>query len=127
MEHSADHDLLIEIKTKLTNVIEEMRLMRDDTKEQVKNLYATKVNQADFNEYKAVAITDSTRKDIELKAHINDVRLNFTQSIDGLDERQDTIEKDMKILAIKGATIGGAIAVLAFFVPYIIKIAFPSL
>jgi hypothetical protein len=46
----SDHDLIIEIKTLLRGLTEEVRLMRDDTKVDVKELKDKKVDRLEFLE-----------------------------------------------------------------------------
>jgi hypothetical protein len=53
-----DHDLLIEIKTNLSNLTGEMKLLRDDTKDRLSNVEKNKVERSDFIEYK----NDNDRK-----------------------------------------------------------------
>lgn len=109
-ERSNDHDLLIEIKTKLSSVIDEMRLMRDDTKEKVKTLEVNKVEVKDFNEYK-VNITQS----------MNEIRLNYTNSINNLYSSIKSLQDETKALLLKNSFIWGAFSIIAFAAPYIIR------
>lgn len=66
-EYSQDHDLLIEIKTKIGNLGDEVRLMRDDTKERLKGLEASKVGIEEFRNFKLELAKDDLRFETEIK------------------------------------------------------------
>lgn len=103
MEHSKDHDLLIEIKTEMKNLKEEVRLMRDNSKDQIKELQIGKLDTRDFNDFKLIN-TEA----------INTVRINYTSSINKLDESIAGLQTRMSYII-------GAVAVLSFIAPYIIN------
>ena len=65
--HMQDHDLLIEIKTKVIGLTDEMRLMRDDTKQKVKDLDTSKLNISEHNNFKLELAKEALRVDAELK------------------------------------------------------------
>lgn len=43
-----DHDILIRVETKLESLTDEVRLMRDGTKEQITTLFATKLDKKTY-------------------------------------------------------------------------------
>ena len=66
-----DHDLLIEIKTKVMNLTDEMRLMRDDTRERLKALETSKVGVEEFRAFKL----ELAKEDLRVENSVKDLRI----------------------------------------------------
>lgn len=106
METSNDHDLLITIKEKISNIGDEMRLLRDGTNERLKSVEQNMVNKADFIEYKILA-----------EKNLNEVRSDLEKRLVKAEDNITTINRNMYII------IGmGIIAQIA--IPLLIKVIF---
>lgn len=105
-EVSSDHDLLIEIKTKVNGLTDEVRLMRDDTKREIKEIQATKVNVSEFNEHKLQHAKD----DIENANRLEKIDKRFETN----ESKIDNVLRNMYIAV-------GALIVIQILLPYILK------
>lgn len=101
-----DHDLLIRLDTRMSNLTDEMRLLRDGTTGDIKDLKENKLDRREFEEYKRER--DNDRKE---EARVKD------EHFDKLDKKTDRIVVQM-------AAIGGALVVLEFVIPLVLKYYF---
>ncbi len=62
-----DHDLLISMKENLKSIIEELRLLRDNTNDRLKNVEQNKLDKVDFVDFKI-----TTNKTLDEKVDVKD-------------------------------------------------------
>lgn len=60
-----DHDLLITIKEKISNIGDELRLLRDGTNERLKNVEINKLDRAEFLEFKSSLKESTVEKQVD--------------------------------------------------------------
>lgn len=83
MQQGDDHDLLIRVDTRLETLIKEVQLMRDGTKEQIRNL---EVNKLDINTF-STYISSKEKSDSEARRDWEEANKKITESI-GLHEQK---------------------------------------
>ncbi len=104
--HTGDHDLLIEIKTKVMNLTDEVRLMRDDTKEKIKGL---ETNKLDLNEFRNFKL-ELSKDDLRLEGEMKDMRAEISVI-------KSDIEKVFKYMYMAM----GALAIIQIVMAYLLK------
>jgi hypothetical protein len=114
-----DHDLLIRLDQKVGNLVDEMRLMRDDTARRLNVVEENKVNKSDFNEARVQNQRALIELDANIKATMLERSLNRDKQIESLNKRMDLIEDTVKSLSryvYIGVGISMAISALISFV-----------
>jgi hypothetical protein len=71
-----DHDLLIRVDQKVGNVIDEMRLMRDDTSRRLNAVEENKLNKNEYNEYRVQAQASLIDLEARIKAQMLENKVN---------------------------------------------------
>lgn len=101
-----DHDLLIRLDTRMQNITDEMRLLRDGTTGDIKDLKEKKLDRRDFEEYK--------------RDHENESE----KIIKGFEEHFEKSDAKTDRLVVQMAAIGGALLILQFVIPLLLKYVF---
>ena len=105
-----DHDNIITLIANVKTLTEEVRLMRDSTKDDIKALQANKLDRTEFLEYK-VGVA------VERKEKIAD----FEKSEKGLQTQLDAQAKQLSML-IRAYFIGlGVLGTIEFVMPFVLK------
>lgn len=103
---STDHDLLIRLDEKVANVLDEVRLLRDGTQNEIKDLKLNKLERQEFLDYK-----------VDHERHHSKEAKDTADAIVDLQQKTDR-------LVIQMAAIGGALLVLQFVIPLALKYLF---
>lgn len=77
MENKTDHDILIRVESKVESLTDEVRLMRDGTKEDISKLYNQKVEVTVFNEFKNDVINQNRENDSRFQKNERLIYIGF--------------------------------------------------
>ena len=103
MENSTDHDNIITLLANVKTLTEEVRLMRDNTKDDIKDLQVGKVDAADF-----------TREILRIDNNRAEDRKNDSTITDALEKKVDSLQRAYFIAL-------GIFGTAEFFAPFILK------
>lgn len=98
-----DHDLLIRVDTKLGNLIDEFRLLRDDVSRRLLAVERGKLDKDEFNTYKTEREKDEVKNNILIT---NDIA---------------ALKRSNSRMVVYLAAIAGGLSVLQFLIPLVLK------
>lgn len=79
-QNQSDHDLLVVLNERVANVVEEMRLLRDDSSTRLKRVEDSKLDKIEFEKY----LIQETKKEEELLRNISFLTKTVYIGIGGL-------------------------------------------
>lgn len=112
-----DHDLLIRVDTKLSTLIEEVQLMRDNTNQRLSTVEQTKVEKSEFNDFKVNIQNDLNKTDLAFNKIVMERNQHNDEMFKSQDTRISRIERNMYIGI-------GILTALQVVVPLVFKYIF---
>ena len=119
-----DHDLLIQVDTKLGTLIGEMQLMRDGTNTRLSNVEQNKVDKADFIEYKVGVEKAIIEAKSDIYRTIDERSRNRDEQIKTLNEGMTSISTKIDFLNRNIYIILGMGLLLEVLIPIFTKFVF---
>lgn len=124
MQPQNDHDVLIQVSTKLDTLIGEMQLMRDSTYTRLTNLEQFKVDKADFVEYKSFVDKMILDCKTDIFRTMDERSKSTSDQLAAISKRQDEQEKQISIINRNMYIILGMGILLEILIPVLTRIFF---